>query len=228
MITVRLIVATLLLASPAAADPGSLLDGLLSDAPTLSVSLSNVAQNLGMVDGTFALETERHFAAIVAALEDWSTGRARYVAGLGSQVTEVEHDALGILAPLSVDVGQIALTAVGTIQSADLSAQFNAAGMAERLSAKVGTSTILVEAQAGVAGLVALQNVSLNSGRVDGEASLILRDVVLDAEGIATTAIGALQNGALMTSVDLDATVRGQVGAVSTATAQIVAALVGT
>jgi hypothetical protein len=228
MKSVFFMTATIMLSSSAAADTVSLLKGLLADAPALSASLTNVAQNLGMVDGAFALETERHLAAVAAALEDWSVGRALNAAGLGNRVTEVQLDELRILAPLSANVGQTITTAVGSIQSADLTALFDASGSVERVSAQAGAASVLVEAQAGVARLAALQNVSFNSGRIEGDANLLLRDVSLRADGIITTAIGALQNGALSTTVDLDATVRGQIGAVSDTTALLIAAMVGT
>lgn len=217
----------MMIAHSAAAEAASLLDGLLANAPALSTSLTNVAHNLGMVDGALMLKTERDFAAISAFLDDRSADRTKVGAGLGVHVADMQVDALNILDPLSVEIGEGLTTAVGAIQAADLTALFDASGTAERVFSRAGTISTSVEANAGVVEPAALQNVSLNSGLITSNVDVLLQDASLRAATIATTAIGALQNGALLTTVDLDATVRGQVGAISDATALVVAALVG-
>lgn len=221
------ITVTMMIAHSAAAEAASLLDGLLADAPALSTSLTNVAHNLGMVEGEFLLKTERSFVAISASLDEASASRTKLGAGLRVYFAGMQADALNILDPLSVDVGESLTTAVGSIQAADLTALFDASGVTERVFAQAGAISASVDANASVTEPAALQNVSLNSGLVAGYVDVLLQDTGLRADTIATTAIGALQNGALLTTVDLDATVRGQVGAISDATALVVAALVG-
>jgi hypothetical protein len=66
-----------------------------------------------------------------------------------------------------------------------------------------------------------MQNVSVNSGDINGSVDLILADVDAKVGSVATTAIGALQSGAMTATVD------GAIGSVSHNSAALVNALVG-
>ncbi len=216
----------LLLSAPLAAQPMSLLDALLEDAPELSAALTNVAQNLGMVDGSFALSVERNFLDLALSLEGLSAG-SQLAAGVGVRVTEVQAGALARFDALGLELQRVTTTAVGSLQSADLTGSFDAGGLIERIELTAGGALLTIETRGGIAGPVAMQNVSVNAGEVIGAVGLRLADVDARIEGVTTTAIGALQNGALRTTVDLSATVNGQMGNVTAATAALVTAMVG-
>jgi hypothetical protein len=216
----------LFLTAPAVAQPTSLLDALLEDAPALSVALTNVAQNLGMVDGSFAVSVERNFLELASGLDGLSAG-TQLVAGVGVRVSEVQAGALAGFDALGLELRQVATTAVGSLQSADLTGSFDASGLTERIELSADAASLTLESRGGIAGLVAMQNMSLNAGEVTGAVELRLADVDARIEGLTTTAIGALQNGALRTTVDLSATVNGQMGEITAATTALVTAMVG-
>jgi hypothetical protein len=213
--------------TPAVAAPATLLSELLEEAPLLSAALSNVAQELGAVDASFALKVERDLNAMSAALEGWTSGREGAAAALAVQATDVQDDVLARLGGLAIDLGPVATTAVGSLQAADLTGSFNAGVLTDRVAFVADAASLTVTARGGVAALVALQNVSANAGEVAAEVDLRLADAAAGVDGIATTAIGALQNGALQSSADLAATVQGQMGEISATTAAVVMALVG-
>ena len=217
----------LLPATASFAETGSLLQSLLQDAPAISASLSNIAQDLGPVDGSFALSVERNFADLSAGLEGWGLTRSEAAAGQAARATDLQDDALARLGGVTLQVGSISTTAVGSMQAADLTGSFNAGGLTNRVFLATDTATLSIDERGGIAGLVALQNVSLNSGEILASADLLLADVDARTDNIGTTAIGALQNGALRTSVDLSATVQGQMGDFTATTAALLAALVG-
>ena len=203
------------------------MDELLQKAPALSAALTNVAQNLAGVDGSFALAVGRDFAALADGLEVWSTGRSEMAASVNVHVTELQGETLLQLGGIVLDVNAVATTAVGSLQSADLTGSFNAASITDRIAVVTGSTNLAVEALGGVAGSVFLQNLSLNGGEVLGAVDMQLADVEGQIGNITTTALGALQNGALQTTVDLSATVQGQLGELTASTTAVLVALVG-
>lgn len=213
--------------TPVAAQPASLLEELLINAPALSAALTNVAENLGQVDTSFALSVERNFTAVSAGLEVWSNGRASAMAATGVQVAELQDGALAHLDQLALDVGQIVTTGVGSLQSADLNGSFDSSGLVERIQFSAQTASLTVENHGGIQGLIVLQNVSLNAGEIFAAADLHLADTQARLEGIGTTAIGGLQTGAINTAVDLTATLKGRMGEVDHFTSTVITALVG-
>lgn len=213
--------------TPALAAPATLLRDLLEEAPLLSAALSNVAEELGTVDASFALTVERDLLAMSAALEGWTGGREDVAAALAVQATDVQDEVLARLGGLGIDLGPVATTAVGSLRAADLTGSFNAGVLTERVAFVADAASLTVAARGGVAGPVALQNVSANAGEVSAGVDLRLADAAARVDSIATTAIGALQNGALQSSADLAATVQGQMGEISATTAAVVMALVG-
>jgi hypothetical protein len=211
----------------AQAAPGTLLSDLLAEAPVLSAALSNVALDLGRVDASFAMTVERDLIAMSVALEDWSEARRGVAVGVAVQAVDLQDDVLDRLGGLSADLGPVGTTGVGSLQAADMSGSFNAGVLTERFALAAGAASLMVTTRGGVAGLVALQNVSANAAEVSADVDLRLADAAVRVDSIATTAIGALQNGALRSSVDLDATVQGQMGEITAITTALVAALVG-
>ena len=217
----------LLFGGPLLAEEHSLLASLLRDAPALSATLTNIAGNLGTVEADFALAVERDFAEMTEALTVWADGRRETVAGVGARVTELQADAGVVLGGLLIDVNAVATTAVGSLQAADMTGAFDAGTLTQRIEAATGATALAVETYGGVSSLVALQNVSINSGSIVAQIDLQLADVNARIGTMNATAIGALQNGALQTTVDLSATVQGQMGEISALASATVAALVG-
>ena len=103
---------------------------------------------------------------------------------------------------------------------------FDASGIVNKVTSTADGATtgasMLAETYGGIANTVAMQNVSVNSGDINGSVDLILADVDARVGSVATTAIGALQSGAMT------ATVEGAIGSVSHNSAALVNALVGT
>lgn len=207
----------------------SLLDNILADAAELSSSLSNVSQNLNDINGSIAVTTSRDYAAVaggIEALVGTYDGFGSY-SQVNANVYGVDLPAslLAVLDPLTLELGDLSTTAIGTLQSGDMSGTFDASGIVNKVSSSAEGSTtgaaMLAETYGGIANTLAMQNVSVNSGDIDGSVNLILADVNTKAGAIATTAIGALQSGAMTADVS------GSMGAVTDTTSALVSALVG-
>lgn len=206
----------------------SLLDNILADATALSASLSNVSQNLNDINGSIEIATSRDYDAVAAGITALS---GTYGFGSYSQVndnvygSDVPATLLTVLDPLSAELGDLSTTAIGTLQSGDMSGTFDASGVVNRVSSSADGSTtgasMLAETYGGIADTLAMQNVSVNSGAIDGSVNLILADVDAKAGAIATTAIGALQSGAMTADVS------GSMGDVTATTSALVTSLVG-
>jgi hypothetical protein len=207
----------------------SLLDNILADAAELSASLSNVSQNLNDINGSIEVTTDRDYAAIATGIEALTGTYDGF--GSYSQVNanvygvDLPASLLAVLDPLTLELGDLATTAIGTLQSGNMAGTFDASGIVNKVSSSAEGSTtgaaMLAETYGGIANTLAMQNVSVNSGAIDGSVSLILADVDTKAGAIATTAIGALQSGAMTADVS------GSMGAVTTTTSALVTSLVG-
>lgn len=210
----------------------SLLDDLLAQTPELSIALTNLAQNLGRIDASVAVTTERHFTAMADVLTGYAAGRESYgntlAVGAGAMVSDL-NGALPeqVLAPLLLDLGAISTTGLGALQAADLTGAHDGSGLAQRVTVSAGGVALAAESRGSLGGLMAMQNVALNAGAVEASVALVLADVGARSGGIATTAIGALQNGALNTSVELTATVQANMGDLAETSAALMLALVG-
>lgn len=219
--------------TPAAVDAQtseSLLDGILADASELSASLSNVSQNLNNINGSIEVGTNRDLAGIAAGI---SALIGNYD-GFGSFSTvnpnvygvDLPASLLAVLNPLTLELGNLSTTAIGTLQSGNMTGSFDASGIVNKVTSSAEGATtsanMLAETYGGIAQTVAMQNVSVNSGDINGSVDLILADVNTKVGSVATTAIGALQSGAMTASVD------GAIGTVSHNSAALVNALVGT
>lgn len=206
----------------------SLLDDILSDAAELSASLSNISQNLNDIDGSIDVTTLRDFEnmdTIIGSLGGTDGFGSYSQAGENVFGRDIPATLLAVLDPLTLELGDLATTAIGTLQSGNMTGSFDAAGLVSKIeTSSTATSTsanALAEQYAGIADTIAMQNISVNTGAIDGSVELILADVNAIAGGIATTAIGALQSGAM------EATIAGNMGTVTENTSDIVAALVG-
>lgn len=214
----------------------SLLDNILANADILFAIASNISQNLNDIDGSIHVTTSRNFDGLVTGMgglvgEDGNFGSFSQT---GDKVfgRDAPETLLTVLDPLTLVLGDLATTAIGTLQSGYMTAQsgsinawFDAEGLVSEVTTTVTTTstsaTAAAEQYAGISDTIAMQNISVNSGRVDGSALLILADIDAMAGAIATTAIGALQSGMM------EATVLGGLGTVSEHTSGIVESLVG-
>jgi hypothetical protein len=209
----------------------SLLDGILSNASALSSSISNISQNLNDIDGSINVDTDRTIAemtAVITALKGENPGFGSF-----SQVnpnvyaSDLPASLLAVLNPLTLELGNLSTTAIGTLQSGNMTGKFDADGLVSKVTSAAGTGTstntsMLAEQYASIAGTIAMQNVSVNSGAINGTVNLLLDDVNTKVGTVATTAIGALQSGTM------NADIAGAMGAQSqTLTTGIVTALVG-
>ena len=208
----------------------SLLDNVLANAAELSASLSNVSQNLNDINGSIEVTTDRDYAAVASgidALTGTYDGFGSY-SQVNANVYGVDLPAslLAVLDPLVLELGDLSTTAIGTLQSGNMTGTFDASGIVNKVSSSAEGSTtgaaMLAETYGGIANTLAMQNVSVNSGDINGSVDLILADVDTKAGKIATTAIGALQSGAMTADVS------GSMGAVTATTSALVSALVGT
>jgi len=215
-------------ADPVQQDSSSLLDSILGDATELSASISNVSQNLNAIDGTIDVTTSRDLTnmnTIISSLGGTEGFGSYSQAGSGVFGRDIPDTLLAVLDPLTLSLGDLATTAIGTLQSGNMTGSFDSDGLVSRVeTSSTGSTTsanAMAEQYAGIANTVALQNISVNSGAIDGSVALILADVNTIAGGIATTAIGALQSGAM------EATIAGNLGGTTENTSAIVTALVG-
>lgn len=210
----------------------SLLDGILADAASLSASLSNISQNLNDIDGSIDVTTSRDYTSITAgvtALLGTATPGATFgsFSSVGSDIysRDLPVELLDVLDPLTLSLGDLATTAIGTLQSGNLNATFDASGIQTRINENATGSTTtadrLGEQYASIGDTLAFQNISVNTGAIDGSVELIMADVNAIGGGIATTAIGSLQSGAM------EATISGQLMGTTDSTAAIITALVG-
>ena len=209
----------------------SLLDNILADAELLSASLSNISQNLNDIDGSIDVTTLRDYEGMVngigALLGTAPDATFGSFASVGDDVfsRDLPAELLDVLDPLTLTLGDLATTAIGTLQSGDLTASVDASGILTKVNETATGSTTtadrLGELYGSIGDTLAFQNISVNTGAIDGSVELILADVNAIAGGIATTAIGSLQSGAM------EATIAGNMAGVTADTADIVRSLVG-
>lgn len=217
--------------TPVPSESVSLLSGILADADSLSASLTNISQNLNNVDGSINVGTDRdvaNFDEIITSL----TGGTNTNFGSFSQVNanvygrDIPESLLNVLDPLTLELGNLSTTAIGSLQSGSMTATFDASGILAKASSTAEGSTtgasMLAEQYGAFALPIAMQNVSVNTGAIDGSVNLALNDVNTKTGTIGTTAIGSLGSGAMT------ATITGQMGTVSNVGSGLVTALVGT
>lgn len=234
---ITIVPATLAAYTPTPADDAapytstSLLDNILDDAAALSASISNISQNLNDIDGSIKVDTSRTITAMSSVIESLQGDNPGF--GSFSQVnanvfaSDLPAALLDVLDPLTLELGALATTAIGTLQSGNMTGKFDSDGLVVKATTAAATGTItnasmMAEQYAGIADTIAMQNVSVNSGQIDGTVVLTLMDVNSKIGTVSTTAIGALQSGTM------NADIAGALGDQSqTLTSGIVGALVG-
>lgn len=194
----------------------SLLDSLLSQAPALTASLSNIAKNMNAVDGSISIHLHRNLEGLVNVLADVVTINSNPapmtdMSSIGSSVNAMHRraDLFDLLDPSFVKFDDLASTSVGTLQSGflngDMNGSFYISGRVSEVldAAKSDTAGTTLHAQqhGSLAQAIALQNISVNSGSVNSYMSLTLVDVNATLGMINTTAIGALQSGTVTADV---------------------------
>ncbi|MBC2834140.1 hypothetical protein [Paragemmobacter straminiformis] len=213
-------------ADPASSD--SLLSGILNDATELSASLSNVAQNLNDVNGSINIDTERttsDFADIIDGLGGPNGFGSYSQVNASVYGSDVPASLLNVLNPLTLTLGNLSTTAIGSLQSGNMTATFDASGLlAKAESTATGLSTtagMSAEQYGSILNPVAMQNISVNSGAIDGSVNLALANVNTTVGNVGTTAIGALGSGAMTANIS------GQMGDPAEIGSGLVTALVG-
>ena len=104
----------------------SLLDNILADAEDLSASLSNISQNLNDIDGSISVTTDRSLADVADGITALIGGYDGF--GSFSQVNanvygvDLPAALLAVLNPLTLELGNLSTTAIGTLQSGAMTA----------------------------------------------------------------------------------------------------------
>lgn len=226
-------VAIALVALPAQSLPfaTAMLDELLAEAPALAASLSNVSQNLGHVDSSVAIAMEQDFAGLRAGFGALAANRIAYGASVASGANATASDrekvVLAALGPVSVQLASISTTGVGALQSANLTGGFDADRIAQSVGSVADDVVFVAQTHGSIDSVLAMQNIAFNAGAVTAQIEVRLADATATFAPMTTTAIGALQTGALNTTLELRATVNGGMGDVTERTAALVMALVG-
>lgn len=214
----------------------SLLDSILANEADLSANVSNISQNLNDIDGSIDVTTSRDFDGIIAGvggrLGTVDSFASTSQAGANVSGRDIPATLLAVLDPLTLELGDLATTAIGTMQSGTLAVRsgtltgwFDADGLLSKVTTasteEITNANTATEQYAGIASTITMQNISVNTGSIDGSVQLILASLDTKADAVATTAIGGLQSGIM------SATVMGGLGAVADNTSHIVTALVG-
>lgn len=134
--------------APAPYQSESLLDNILADAAELSTSLSNVSQNLNDINGSIEVNTDRDYAGIADGIQ----ALIGNYDGFGSFSTvnpnvygvDLPASLLAVLNPLTLELGNLSTTAIGTLQSGNMTATFDAAGIVNRVTSSAEGSTALM------------------------------------------------------------------------------------
>ncbi len=215
-------------------DPDTLLTALLRQASQLTVSMTNIAENLHRVDGSVVIESMTVTGDLVAAITALTDhGPAGQVSRVSSSLSgsDLSGHVLAVLHPTVLDVGSIATTAIGSLQSGALlgstgtTGTVNTTGLAQRVTLQItGAATdrvVLAQSSGSIAATMALQNVASNLGDLDGSIQIRLADTLTHTGTLATTAIGSMESGMLTASLT------GNMTDTSTQLETLVTALVG-
>ena len=191
----------------------SQLDSLLANAGDLSASITNLAENQGDLDGSVDVTTSRNYLEILASLQAVTTGTndiGSYAsAGLETYARDVSFPNLAFLAPLEANLGDIATTAIGAMQSGSVNVSFDASGLQTMTSnistGESTTASVIAETYGQIDSGLAIQNIAYNTagalGSVDAGIDLALADVNATVGNLATTAIGAMGSGNLTANI---------------------------
>ena len=181
----------------------------------------------GVGSSVYSIGLSSDIEDIVAPLSDPNSSPLSLFSTVGANVRarSLPVSLLNILNPLSLTMGDLSTTSIGAMQSGSMTGTLNAGGIVDRVTSAATSSTTTanaaVDSYGGIANTVAFQNIAVNSGDINGSVQLSLNDVTTRIGKIGTTAIGAMDSGALTASIT------GNMGHTTEMTASIVDALVG-
>jgi hypothetical protein len=180
----------------------SLLSGILANAADLSANVSNISQNLNDIDGTIDVTTSRDFVGLVAGVDgllgaiDSFGSFSQAIANVSGR--DIPATLLAVLDPLTLEMGNLATTAIGALQSGTMAVWFDADGLLSKVTTAstsgMTTANTAAEQHAGIANSIIIQDISVNTGSIDGSVQLILANLDAKADAVATTVIGGLQS----------------------------------
>ena len=107
------------------------------------------------------------------------SGADTVLSGTLSQVSssiyaqDLSTSTLAVLAPMTLEFGNLTTTAIGVLQSGAITATFNSSGVVQSVSANTARVGALAETYGGMADTIAIQNVSANAGMINGSATLL-------------------------------------------------------
>ncbi len=193
----------------------SQLDSLLANAGDLSASITNLAENQGALDGAVDVTTFRNYAGILASFDaitsavDANSLGSYASVGAETYARDVSFPDLAFLAPLEANLGNIATTAIGAMQSGSINVAFDASGLQTMTSdiatGETTTASLISETYGQIDSGLAIQNVAYNTAGVDGTVdagiNLVLADVNATVGNLGTTAIGAMGSGDLTANI---------------------------
>ncbi len=191
----------------------SQLDSLLANAGDLSAMITNLAENQGDLDGSVDVTTSRDYLSILASLTAVTSGTndlGSYASvGTDTYARDVSFPNLAFLAPLEANLGNIATTAIGAMQSGSVNVAFDASGLQTMTSniatGESTTASLIAETYGQIDSGLAIQNVAYNTGgllgTVDAGINLALADVNATVGNLSTTAIGAMGSGNLTANI---------------------------
>lgn len=112
---------------------GSQLDALLAEAGDLSAAITNLAENQGDLTASVDMTTSRDYLEILDSISSVSggdNGLGSYSAvGADVYARDFGFPNLAFLAPLQANLGDIATTAIGAMQSGNMTVAFDASGL---------------------------------------------------------------------------------------------------
>lgn len=189
----------------------SLLESLLANSDELSASITNLAQNAGVLDASINVNTSRNISGI-DSIVDALMQSAGDLDGFGSTAVAGDNIArdfavpdLSFLAPTVTNLGDLATTGIGAMQSGSMDVSFDASGLEERIVDSSEASSTDAESISETYGAIesglSFQNVAYNTAAIAADVNLNLADTTASIGDIATTSIGAMGSGDMVASI---------------------------
>ena len=189
----------------------SLLDNILANADALTASITNISTNLADLDASIDVVTDRDYTnidTIVATVGGLAVPAGGFGTYAQTSATNFASDLafpdLTFLDPLTAEFGDLATTAIGSLQSGAMDVTYSA-GLLADVSDRTSGATTAAETMGqtyGAIGGVSLANISYNqAANIDAGIQLTLNDVNAKTGNIATTAIGSLGSGAMAANI---------------------------
>jgi hypothetical protein len=191
--------------------PEMLLAALLATIDSLSASMTNAATNFAAVNGAVMISAQGNADALAATIPALAQNSAF---GSSSQISAtINARELGLM-PQTVAMiqsGDLATTAIGALQSGALlgstgtTGTVDTSGLAQSIAMQTSgaeTDAIITAQSYGTAAhTIILQNIAHNQGQIDGRISIVLADADARINRLTSTAIGAMESGALTAQI---------------------------